>query len=112
VYKQILTTLFQGNTDQACEHILGLYDKKGLCVVDYLYFANIAGKKLFEPHHIAYPIEDFREALLADYKNMNIQGVYAVYQYAILDADVVLMDGIALQIFTFLAKRKRFDNLN
>jgi len=52
---------------------LGVYDKKGFCIVDYLYFANIAAKKLFESHHIAYPIEDFRDALLADYKNMNVQ---------------------------------------
>lgn len=80
--------------------------------MDYLYFANITAKKLFEPHHIAYPVEDFREALLADYKNMNAHGIYAVYQQAILDADVVLMDGIALQLFYFLAKKKWLDNLN
>lgn len=112
MYKQILNILFQGDSDQACKHILDLYDRKGFCIVDYLYFANIAGKKLFDEHHIAYPIEDFNEALLADYKNMNIHGIYATYQQAILDADVVLMDGIALQIFYFLAKKKRLENLN
>jgi len=112
VYKKILHTLFQWNADQACEHILGLYDKKGFCIVDYLYFANIAAKKLFDVHHIAYPVEDFHAALLADYKHMNIQGIYPVYQQAILDADVVLPDGIALQLFYFLAKKKRLKNLN
>ena len=112
VYKKILNTLFQWTADQACEHILGLYDRKGFCIVDYLYFANIAAKKLFNHHHIAYPAEELREALLADYKAMNIQWIYALYQHAIVDADVVLMDGIALQIFTYLAKKKRFDNLN
>jgi UDP-N-acetyl-D-mannosaminuronic acid transferase (WecB/TagA/CpsF family) len=50
--------------------------------------------------------------LLADYKAINVYGVYKVYQQAILDADVVLPDGIALQIFFFLAKRKRLKNLN
>lgn len=50
--------------------------------------------------------------MLAEYKNMNIQGVYKVYQQAILDADVVLPDGIALQIFYFLAKKKWLNNLN
>lgn len=112
MYKQILNTLFQWDGNQACEHILGLYDKKGFCVVDYLYFANVAGKKLFGTHHIAYPLEDFREALLADYKQLNIYGIYKIYQQAILDADVVLMDGIALQLFYFLARKKRLENLN
>lgn len=112
MYKQILHTLFQWTSDQACEHILGFHDRKGFCVVDYLYFANISGKKLFDPHQIAYPVEDFHDALLAEYKNMNIQGVYKVYQQAILDADVVLPDGIALQIFYFLAKKKWLNNLN
>jgi len=112
LYKSILNKIFTWNQQQACEHILGLYDKKGFCVVNYLYFANISAKKLLEPHHIAYPVEDFREALLHDYKQMNIQGIYPVYQQAILDADVVLMDGIALQLFYYLAKKKRLKNLN
>jgi len=112
VYKQILNTIFQWDADQACEHILGLYDKKGFCIVDYLYFANIAGKQLFTPHHISYPIKDFREALLPDYKNVDIQGIYNLYQHAILDADLVLMDGIALQTFYFLSHSKRLKNLN
>jgi len=43
---------------------------------------------------------------------MNAQGIYAVYQHAILDADVVLPDGIALQIFHYLTKKKRLKNLN
>jgi len=50
--------------------------------------------------------------LLPDYKNINIQGIYKIYQHAILDADVVLMDGIALQLFYYLAKKKRLPNLN
>ena len=112
MYKQILATLFQWNTDQACEHILELYDKKGFCIVDYLYFANIAGKQLFSTHHMSYPVKDFREALLSDYKNVDIEGIYTLYHHAILDADLVLMDGIALQLFYYFANKKRLPNLN
>lgn len=112
MYKQILATLFQGNSDQACEHILDLYTKNGFCVVDYLYFANIAGKKLFDTHHTSHPPQDFSLAQLADYKCMDIHSVYTAYQQAILAADVVLPDGIALQLFYFFAKKQRLDNLN
>ncbi len=112
VYKNILHTLFQGNADEACEHILGLYQRKGFCIVDYLYFANISSKRLFSSYHISYPIEQFKEALLSDYKTMNIQWVYSLYQKAVLDADVVLPDGIALQLFNFLATKHWLKNLN
>lgn len=67
---------------------------------------------MFAPHPSVYSIADFNETLLADYKAMNIQGIYDLYQHAILDADLVLMDGIALQVFYYLAKRKRLQNLN
>lgn len=112
MYKQILTTLFQGDSDQACESILALYAKKWFCVVDYLYFANIAGKKLFDVHHEHYPIDDFHEALFVDYKSMDIHGIFTAYQQAILAADIVLPDGIALQLFYALAKKKWLSNLN
>lgn len=112
MYTQILNRLFQGDTDQACEQILGLYTTKGFCVVDYLYFANIAGKKLFDSYEGTYPVEYFRIALLADYKSMDIHGVYARYQQAILHADVVLIDWIALQLFYFLSTKKWLKNLN
>ena len=112
MYKQILNNLFQWTSDQACNRILELYTKNGFCILNYLYFASIAGKKLCSPHHIAYPVEEFREALLSDYKSKNIQGIYPVYQQAILDSNILLPDGIALQIFNFLAKKKRLHNLN
>jgi len=112
MYKQILNTLFQWTADQACEQILEIYDKQGFCIVDYLYFANISGKQLFAPHHITYPLGDFHEALLADYKSATIQWIYGLYQQALLDADLVLIDGIALQLFYYFAKKKRLPNLN
>ncbi len=112
LYKKILATIFQWTADQACKHILELYEKKGFCIVDYLYFANISAKKLFVQYTPIRKWDSFRNALLAEYKTTDIQDIRAVYQQAILDADLVLMDGIALQIFYFLAKRKRLDNLN
>lgn len=112
VYKRILHTLFQWNADQACEHILALYDRKGFCIVDYLYFANIYGKKLFDQYQSSYHLADFQNALLEEYKQKDMSQVRKLYQDAILDADVVLPDGIALQLFYFLSERKRLKNLN
>lgn len=112
MYQKILNTLFQWTADQACEHILGLYDKKGFCIVDYLYFANISAKKLFAHYNSIRVWNSFSDALLPQYKIIDIQDIHAVYQQAILDADLVLMDGIALQLFYFLARKKRVPNLN
>jgi UDP-N-acetyl-D-mannosaminuronic acid transferase (WecB/TagA/CpsF family) len=50
--------------------------------------------------------------LLEDYKKTNISLIHKLYQDAILHADLVLMDGIALQSFYFLAKKKWLPNLN
>lgn len=112
MYQKILATIFQWTADEACERMLDLYNKNGFCVVDYLYFANISGKQLFSSHTRTSSAEEFREALLADYKTIDFDGIYKLYQNAILDADIVLMDGIALQIFYFLAKKKWLANLN
>lgn len=67
---------------------------------------------MFTQHTRIHQVEEFGEALLSDYKTMDLQWVYRLYQEAILDADMVLMDGIAFQIYYFLAKKKRLDNLN
>ncbi|MEI7920054.1 MAG: WecB/TagA/CpsF family glycosyltransferase [bacterium] len=50
--------------------------------------------------------------MLADYRTNSLKNIYASYQHAILDADVVLPDGIALQIFNALATKKWLNNLN
>lgn len=111
MYQQILNSLFRGNADQACAHILDVYARNGYCIVDYLYFANIVGKQLFSFHRPSSAL-NFRETLLSDYQKIAKENIYMAYQQAILDADVVLMDGIALQFFYFLATRKWLDNLN
>jgi UDP-N-acetyl-D-mannosaminuronic acid transferase (WecB/TagA/CpsF family) len=50
--------------------------------------------------------------LLEEYKKKDISQIRKAYQDAIHDADVVLPDGIALQIFYFLARKKWLSNLN
>jgi UDP-N-acetyl-D-mannosaminuronic acid transferase (WecB/TagA/CpsF family) len=94
------------------EVILDVYSRQHFAIVDYLYFANISGKKLFETHDAHYNLSDFQNALLSDYTQTDIQLVRKAYQDAIHDAELVLPDGIALQIFYFLARKKRLNNLN
>ncbi len=112
MYKKILNTLFQWNKEQACQRIFSRYDQQGFCIVHYLYFANISGKQLFSYHKADDALPYFCEALLADYKSIDIQYIYKTYQNAIFDADLVLPDGIALQLFYFLSRNKRLKNLN
>lgn len=113
MYKQILNKLFPWTPNQACEYILDVHTTYGSCIINYLYFANIAGKKLFDSYNsLEYSLQDFHTALLSDYKNKDITYIYKAYQDAILDAKVILPDGIALQLFNFLAKKKWLHNLN
>ena len=81
-------------------------------MVDYLYFANIHAKKMFESQHISYDISSFKELLLDGYKKKEKKQIFAAYLESICQADVVLPDGIALQIFYYLARRRWLCNLN
>lgn len=112
MYKKILDKLFVGTADQACASILQNYRQQGSCIVDYLYFANITGKHLFSSYTYIPDIDFFAHAVLADYKNTVKSHIFALYQQAILDADIVLPDGIALQLFYFFDRKKWLDNLN
>ncbi len=112
MYKKILHTLFHWTSDLASQHILDIYEKKGFCVLDYLYFANINSKRLFDHHDVVYKLSSFRDALLEDYRLIDMPVIHKVYQDAILDADVVLPDGIALQMFYYFFAKKRIRNLN
>ena len=110
--KSILNTLFTGTSAAAVKKILDLYGHQHFAIVDYLYFANIAGKKLFDLHSAEYDLSLFQNMLVQEYKQKNIEQIHTVYQDAILDADLILPDGIALQIFYFLARKKWLTNLN
>lgn len=108
----LLSSLFLGDKQEAFQSILDTYNRKHFCVVDYVYFANIYGKKMFDHHAHAYTIQDFSTMLLDGYKHTDIQQVYTAYQDAIQDADLLLPDGIALQVFHYLAKKHWLHNLN
>jgi hypothetical protein len=109
---RLLSSLFLGDKEAAFQRILDVYRAQQYCVVDYVYFANIYGKKMFEKHSASYDLTPFASLLLDGYKEKNIQQVYTAYQDAIQDADLLLPDGIALQIFYYLAKKKWLHNLN
>lgn len=96
------------------------YNRKGFTIINYLYFANITGKKLFENYHVSLEKELFEEALKDDYKIISKPAISKAYKLALLDSDLLLPDGIALQLFYWMAwklkrlttKRPRLENLN
>lgn len=108
----ILKKIFVGDRQEALDAILQRYNKQWFAIVSYVYFANIYGKKLFEHHKEHYVLSHFQNALLEDYKKTTLSLVHKLYQDALLDSDFALMDGIALQLFYFLAKWKWLPNLN
>jgi len=110
--RSILKKIFTWTADEAIQKILETHAKKGFCIVDYLYFAQIGGQRLFDPQDKKVEPERFKNVLLPDYKTIDIHAVRAAYKQAIQHADIVLPDGIALQIFYFLGYRKRLHNLN
>lgn len=100
--RSILKKIFTGTADQAISKILETHTKKGFCIVDYLYFAQIGSQRLFDTQTTHSDSDQFQKALLPDYKNIDIHVIRAAYKQAIHNADMVLPDGIALQIFYFL----------
>lgn len=87
----VLAHLTQWNTSETIRHILSVYEKKWYCVVHFLYFANVMKQRLLE-----------KESPLHNKE----------YEAALLEADVLCIDGIALQIFTKIIQKKRHPNLN
>lgn len=118
--KSILEKLFTGTKKTAYEHILREYHRKGWSVTNYLYFANITGKHLFDNEKKEVNKLLFEEALKDDYKMLSPKFISSSYKKALLESDILLPDGIALQIFYRIAykrkkiktKRPRLENLN
>jgi len=77
-----------------------------------LYFAQIGSQRLFDKQHGKIEADRFKNVLLPDYKKIDIHAIRSAYKQAIQHADIVLPDGIALQLFYFLGFRKRLKNLN
>jgi UDP-N-acetyl-D-mannosaminuronic acid transferase (WecB/TagA/CpsF family) len=67
---------------------------------------------LFDRHQAKIDSAWFKNLLLPDYKKIDIRVTRIAYRNAIQHADLVLPDGIALQIFYFLGFHKRLPNLN
>ena len=101
----ILSKIFTWTKDEAFQSILATYKNKWCAIVNYLYFANISSKKLFENHTTHLGKQDFQNALLDDYKKHSIASISSLYKRAILDSDFLLPDGIALQIYYALASK-------
>jgi len=96
----ILEKLFTWNSEQASEQIVNQYQKDWFAIVNFIYFAVIVAQNLFSTR-----------------KKTNVQ---KEYKRIILKSDFLLPDGIALQVFYFVARilrkivspRYRLDNLN
>ena len=111
--QKILEKIFIGDSYKACEQILETYNKQGYCILNYLYFANVVSKQLLKEHHKSWiDLNVFKNLLLSGYKKIALDKIYNIYRKAILTSDFLLPDGIALQIFYYIAKRKRLENLN
>jgi UDP-N-acetyl-D-mannosaminuronic acid transferase (WecB/TagA/CpsF family) len=99
--KSILSKLYTGTAPELIDDILETYEEQSFCIVNFLYFANIVSQKLFDEGKDK--TEKQRE-----------------YKKILLKADYLLPDGIALQIFYYLANffrvikspRKWLENLN
>jgi UDP-N-acetyl-D-mannosaminuronic acid transferase (WecB/TagA/CpsF family) len=96
--KEILQKIYYNNSNQAVDHILNLYEKQWFVISNFIYFSIIKEQKLFEST-----------------KKTNTQ---KEYYKAIIRWDFLLPDGIALQIFYYLAQNrfnlptKKLSNLN
>ncbi len=108
----ILQKIFLWSRELAARAILEKYKTSWYCIVDYLYFANIYGKRVFDVYSDDISESFFQDAVLDDYKKAPISSVRSLYQSSLMHADFLLPDGIALQIFTYLALRRWPSNLN
>ena len=108
----ILSRLYTGNASAVMHDMIHRYQDQHFLVVDYLYFANVYGKKVFDDHHELLAREQFTDMLLDGYKKTSLSQVRVAYQHALRAADFLLPDGIALQVFYFLAYRRWLHNLN
>lgn len=96
--KKTLQKIYSNTTKQAVNDMLKIYEKQWFVVSNFIYFSIIKVQKLFEST-----------------KKTTIQ---KEYKKAIMKWDFLLPDGIALQIFYYLAQKqfnlstKKLSNLN
>lgn len=80
----ILEKLFKWNPQQASEQIVSQYQKNWFAIVNFIYFAVIVAQKLFSKRKKTNTQKDYKKILLK--------------------SDFLFPDGIALQMFYFLAR--------
>lgn len=80
----ILEKLFTWNSEQASEQIINQYQKNWFAIVNFIYFAVIVAQKLFSTRR--------KTEIQKNYKKI------------LLKSDFLFPDGIALQIFYYLAR--------
>lgn len=98
--KSILDKIYPWDKEKALSDILQCYYREGSCFVNFIYFSNIVSQNLFDSSKRSNSQDDYRKMLLK--------------------GDFLLPDGIALQIFYYLAtclnrvvsSKKWLDNLN
>lgn len=99
----ILNKIFSDNFLCAYDSILKTYEKKGCWIINYLYFANISGKSIFNNYSSWVDKKRFKNMLLPEYKKLQKKDISSNYKKALLASDFLLPDWIALQVFYWLA---------
>ena len=82
--KSLLTKLFDKSAPEAVDEILSMYQQESFAVVNFIYFSNIVAQRLFEDKDKTEKEKEYKKILLK--------------------SAFLLPDGIALQLFYFLAK--------
>jgi len=105
--ESILKKIYKEKKEQAVQEIVESYQQKKTWIVHFLYFAPIVAQQIFELtleerkkifYKEKYPAS--RKLLHGKMQNATL----ATYKDSLLDADFVLPDGIALQLFYFVAR--------
>jgi UDP-N-acetyl-D-mannosaminuronic acid transferase (WecB/TagA/CpsF family) len=87
----LLSKLFTGTREAAFDAIFSLYEKKGSALVHFLYFANI---------------------VLNGLEKKELSSSAQEYANALLNADILLPDGIALRLLAKKRIGRALSNLN
>lgn len=118
--ESLLNKIFKWDFEDAYQAIINKYDEQSYWIINYIYFANITGKKIFDTNSCWIDNKKFENMLLSEYKELQRNDISFNYRQSLLDSDFLLPDGIGLQLFYWLAvKLKRMsskiswlDNLN
>ena len=109
--KSLLNKIFKWDFEDAYQSIINKYDEQSYWIINYIYFANITGKKIFDTKSCWVDKSKFKNMLLSEYKELQRNDISFNYRQSLLDSDFLLPDGIALQLFYWLAvKLKRISS--